>query len=143
MDRISPLYNHSEFPGALSRHVSLSGILWQISCTRVVCTDDDYSPIYTYNRQGCTKHGVKQHEHGIIYEDLPGNTGQLLSNEKTLGFPSIRARTTNGEPMDNASRVNYAKITDIGHNLKVNFIAEVVPEDWNIAKNALKTSGFC
>lgn len=45
--------------------------------------------------------------------------------------------------MNNASRVNYAKVTDIAHNLKVNFIAEVVPEDWNIAKDALKLSGFC
>lgn len=45
--------------------------------------------------------------------------------------------------MDNASRVNYAKVADIGHNLKVNFVAEVTPEDWNIAKNALKKFGFC
>lgn len=103
----------------------------------------DYSPIYTYGGKGCNKHGVKHYEHGVIYEDCPGNTGTLLPNEKPLGCPSIRARTTNGKPMDNASRVNYAKVADIGHNLKVNFVAEVTPEDWNIAKNALKTFGIC
>lgn len=45
--------------------------------------------------------------------------------------------------MSNTSRVNYFKLADIEHNLMVNFIAEVVPEDWDIAKDSLKKLGFC
>ncbi|KAF3770653.1 hypothetical protein M406DRAFT_326078 [Cryphonectria parasitica EP155] len=98
-------------------------------------------PIYSYGGQGCIKNGAKAKQHGIIYESPPGNGPTLLPGEPMPGFAPIRAITTapNNQPLNDASRVNYAKVVTIEHNVKVMFLGEVVEEDWEIAKNAVKS----
>lgn len=96
-------------------------------------------PIYTHQGQGCNKPGVKADQHGVIYEDLPGNTGALLPNEGPLGFNPIRATTEYGVAVKEASRVNYSKLVTIYHNREVLFVADVHAEDWNIVENAVRS----
>ncbi|KAI2471289.1 hypothetical protein F4781DRAFT_387965 [Annulohypoxylon bovei var. microspora] len=83
-------------------------------------------PILTYERRGCTKSGVNPKTHGIVYSVL-GNTGErgprLLKGEPELGFPPIKVDGyKDDEPLPKESRVNYAKLITIEHNVKVFFI---------------------
>ncbi|KAG7284002.1 hypothetical protein NEMBOFW57_010360 [Staphylotrichum longicolle] len=86
-------------------------------------------PILTYQRQGCTKRGVKPQKHGIIYQD--GKSPRMLPGEPQLGFDPVRVilreRT---EQLVKESRVNYAKLQTVEHNFRVYFIGRVDPEDF-------------
>ncbi|KAK3308229.1 uncharacterized protein B0T15DRAFT_490822 [Chaetomium strumarium] len=98
----------------------------------IVANDEGHCtcvPILTYERQACTKRGVKPLKHGIVYQT--GKKPRLVNNEPPLGFPPVRVdlyeRT---EQLVKESRVNYAKLTTVEHNFKVFFIGRVAPEDF-------------
>lgn len=55
----------------------------------------------------------------------------MVRGEPELGFPPIRVNLyEKAERLDKESRVNYAKLTNVEHNLPVYFIGSVVPEDF-------------
>ncbi|KAI1205861.1 uncharacterized protein F4807DRAFT_464323 [Annulohypoxylon truncatum] len=100
----------------------------------IVATEEEgYStciPILTYERRGCTKPGVNPKTHGIVYS-VSGNSierepTRKLKGEPELGFPPIKVDGyKNDEPLPKESRVNYAKLITIEHNVKVFFIGFV------------------
>lgn len=62
----------------------------------------------------------------------------LLANEPELGYDPVRLQITDpSEKISKESRVNYAKLTTVEHNVKVLFVGRVVPEDLPIAKDAV------
>jgi hypothetical protein len=95
-----------------------------------------FSPILTYGGKGCKKRGVKPQKHGIIHER--GHKPRLLDNEPKLGFVSARMKIeAEGEKLARESRVNYSKLVTVEHNVKVFFIGHVVPDDWEIVRDAV------
>jgi hypothetical protein len=98
--------------------------------------DTTSRPISTYSGQACKKHGVKPAKHGIVFET--GRRPRLLPGEPELGFPPVQVRLTEpGERFAKESRVNYAKLTTIEHNMLVYFIGEVVEDDLDIVLSAV------
>lgn len=97
-------------------------------------------PISTYGKKGCKKSGVKAEQHGIVAESSNRNPTPL-SNEPSLGFPPVRVHIyEQGERISKESRVNYAKLTTVEHNVKVLFIGRVVGSDWEVVTDAVNTS---
>lgn len=93
-------------------------------------------PILTYGGKGCKKRGVKPEKHGIIYER--GQKAKLLSGEPKLGFAPAKVDITmEGEKLSKESRVNYSKLVTVEHNVKVFFIGNVTPSDWEIVSEAV------
>lgn len=82
-----------------------------------------YSPILTYEGQGCTKPGVHPSHHGIIYNSL--RYPRPLPDEPELGALPVAIDLNRSESLRPESRVNYAKVTNIEHNVKVIFIGQV------------------
>ncbi|KAK2736078.1 hypothetical protein CKAH01_07832 [Colletotrichum kahawae] len=97
----------------------------------VVATDEGHStcvPILTYGGRGCRKSGVKPLKHGVIHER--NRSAYKLPREPELGFPPVKARLNiEGERLSKESRVNYAKLTTIEHNIKVFFIGSIVKDE--------------
>lgn len=98
---------------------------------------EDTSPILTYIRQGCKKKGVKPAKHGIIHE--LNTKPRPLDGEPKLGFKPIRLEiTVTGERLARESRVNYSKLVTVEHNVKVFFIGNIHPDDFeNIVPQAV------
>ncbi|KAF9870801.1 hypothetical protein CkaCkLH20_11700 [Colletotrichum karsti] len=105
----------------------------------VVATDKGHStcvPILTYQGRGCGKPGVHPMNHGIIHEK--NRHAQMLPREPELGFEPVKAKlTVEGERLQKESRVNYAKLTTIEHNIKVFFIGSVVKDEIHYIRDAV------
>lgn len=84
-------------------------------------------PILTYGRQGTGKWGVNPEDHAIIYTgDRPP---QQLNGEATLKKAPIKMISKNPRhKLEPASRINYAKIYTVEHNVKVCFIGWIAEE---------------
>lgn len=108
---------------------------------RFIVIANDYGhcqcvPISTYGKKGCTKSGAKPSQHGIVHDMR--SRPHLLSHEPELGYSPVRLEITDpSEKISRESRVNYAKLTTVEHNVKVLFVGRVIPEDLSIAKNAV------
>ncbi|KAJ4309960.1 hypothetical protein N0V84_011224 [Fusarium piperis] len=108
---------------------------------RFIVIANDYGhcqcvPISTYGKKGCTKSGAKPSQHGIVYD--MNSRPVLLPNEPELGYDPVRLQITDpSEKISKESRVNYAKLTTVEHNVKVLFVGRVVPDDLAIAKDAV------
>lgn len=107
----------------------------------VIANDEGHCtcvPILTYDRQGCNKKGAKPKKHGIIVEE--GTKPKLLKNEPTLGFDPVRIKiTSRNEKISRESRVNYSKLVTIEHNVKVFFIGHILPDDFDVVRDAVDT----
>lgn len=89
----------------------------------------------TYEGKACSQAGVRPHKHGIIYDER--KTPKSLSGEPPLGYQPVRATMYKGaETLARESRVNYASISAIEHNMPVWFIGEVHVDDFRIVKKA-------
>lgn len=83
-------------------------------------------PILTYHRQGTTKPGVKREDHAIIYTGDRPPRG--IEGEDQLKLRPIRViPKTPRDKLEKESRINYAKIYTVEHNVKVHFIGYVDP----------------
>lgn len=85
-------------------------------------------PILTYLGQGLGKNGVKPDEHAIIYtsKDPP----PLMEGEGAISKGSIQViPRTPRDKLDPSSRVNYAKVYTVEHNVKVLFIGRIAKGD--------------
>ncbi|KAI8713320.1 hypothetical protein NCS52_01275900 [Fusarium sp. LHS14.1] len=108
---------------------------------RFIVIANDYGhcqcvPISTYGKKGCTKSGAKPSQHGIVHDVR--SRPHLLSHEPELGYRPVRLEITDpSEKISRESRVNYAKLTTVEHNVKVLFVGRVIPEDLSIAKDAV------
>lgn len=95
-------------------------------------------PILTYNGKACKKGGVKASKHGVIHQS--NHRARPLDGEPTLGFAPVRVdMTEDSEKLSKESRVNYAKLVSVEHNVKVFFIGRVVAPDWHIVDHAVNT----
>ncbi|KAG4439648.1 hypothetical protein IFR05_004845 [Cadophora sp. M221] len=80
-------------------------------------------PILTYGGKATLRLGVKPEVHAIVYMD--GQLPQPLPGE-ALSLEPIKVNPkTNRDKLDPASRVNYAKIYTVEHNVKVQFIGKI------------------
>ncbi|OLN97492.1 hypothetical protein CCHL11_01298 [Colletotrichum chlorophyti] len=97
----------------------------------VIANDEGHCtcvPILTYQGKGCNKSGVKANRHGIIYAHSK-HPPKPLPKEPKLGFPPVRAKMLiEGEKLAKESRINYAKLVTVEHNVKVFFIGYIPAE---------------
>jgi len=84
----------------------------------------------TYSGQGTTKKGVHADDHAIIYTSRP----TLLRGEMPLSKQPIKVKPDTIEhKLDPASRLNYAKVYTIEHNVKVWCIGRIHRDDeWKL-----------
>jgi hypothetical protein len=85
-------------------------------------------PILTYGGQGTLKHGVHAEDHALIYTLDPGQKKPppLLPYESPLSKRSIRVEPiSQAHKLDPASRLNYAKLYTVEHNVKVFFVGRL------------------
>ncbi|KAK4215939.1 hypothetical protein QBC37DRAFT_113180 [Rhypophila decipiens] len=105
----------------------------------IVRTDEGHStcvPILTYERRACTKRGVKPRTHGIIYPD--GTRPRPLDGEPPLGCKPVKIELDfPQERIVKESRVNYAKLVTIEHNVKVFFIGRVAAEHLHLVNESV------
>jgi len=84
-------------------------------------------PILTYGHQGTTKRGINPDHHAIIYtsKDAP----KELKGEAPLRKRPIQViPNTPRDKLSLDSRVNYAKIYTVEHNVKVLFTGRLAPK---------------
>lgn len=80
------------------------------------------SPILTYGGQGTTKKGVRDTTHAIIFT---GKVPIPIKGEKMTKEPVRMSPESPEHHLDRASRINYAKIYTVEHNVKVQFIGTI------------------
>lgn len=82
-------------------------------------------PIITYGGKATLKSGVKPEDHTIIYtsERPIKKEGEQLANKPLRMIPD-----TSREKLDSASRINYAKLYTVEHNVEVHFIGQIAPK---------------
>lgn len=88
------------------------------------------SPILTYRGQGTTKPGVKSQHHAIIYTESASNNPMsapsVFAGEHPLQNGPICVKPMDLRYMlDPTSRVNYAKVYTVEHNVKVAFTGRI------------------
>ncbi|KAF2415379.1 hypothetical protein EJ08DRAFT_571302, partial [Tothia fuscella] len=89
-------------------------------------------PIQTYSGKGVGKKGVEKNHHAIIYT---GKEPKPQKNEKPKGKEHGMRRPIKVRPkahtdkLDDMSRINFAKIYTVEHNVKVYDFGKVDPED--------------
>ncbi|KAH7348833.1 hypothetical protein BKA65DRAFT_477215 [Rhexocercosporidium sp. MPI-PUGE-AT-0058] len=78
-------------------------------------------PILTYGGRGTLKPGVHSEDHAVVYSDR--ETGPILLPGETLSKSPLRMEPNDdSQKLDTTSRVNYAKVYTVEHNVKVFFI---------------------
>ena len=85
-----------------------------------------HSPILTYGHQGALKGGASLDSHAMVYMSEEGDKdpeprpGEHLTRDPIRVVPK-----THRDKLHADSRINYAKIYTVEHNVKVLFIGEV------------------
>ncbi|KFY22397.1 hypothetical protein V493_06635 [Pseudogymnoascus sp. VKM F-4281 (FW-2241)] len=88
-------------------------------------------PILTYGKRATTKSGVKPEHHAIIYTAFknPQNSRQPpdeVEGESYLPNTPIRVVPTKPRhQLDPRSRLNYAKVYTVEHNIRVSFLGNI------------------
>lgn len=82
-------------------------------------------PILTYGGQGTTKYGSHPEDHAVIYSSKEGGPQYLYNETKIIKKPIRCDIKQPEEKLDPASRLNYAKLYTVEHNVKVMFIGRV------------------
>ncbi len=93
-------------------------------------------PILTYGNQGVLKRGVHPEDHAVVYSSKTRGP-YLLEDEKGLMTKHpIRVEVfMDSQKLDPLSRLNYAKLYTVEHNVKVFFIGRVAK---NYEKDVMK-----
>jgi len=72
----------------------------------------------TYGGYGCLKRGVHAEDHAVVYTSR--SLGPYFLDNEGITKPSIRVELTEPkESLEPLSRINYAKIYTVEHNVKV------------------------
>ncbi|KAH7416793.1 hypothetical protein BKA64DRAFT_277194 [Cadophora sp. MPI-SDFR-AT-0126] len=83
-------------------------------------------PILTYGGQATLKGGAHGEDHAAVYCNQQKKHGPtILEGEKMTKEPIKIDIRLPSEKLDPLSRLNYAKVYTVEHNVKVNFIGEV------------------
>lgn len=88
-------------------------------------------PIFTYGGQGVAKPGVVKSEHGIIYtgKNVPRPTkaelGTSATEERMRSEPIQVDPDTRLNTLDPMSRINFATVSTVQHNVKVSNVGMV------------------
>lgn len=82
-------------------------------------------PVLTYGGQGTLKKGVMAEDHCVIYTTSKPKTP---SNEVITNTPIRMIPENTRENLHPASRMNYAKVYTVEHNVKVCFIGHISPK---------------
>ncbi|KFX97575.1 hypothetical protein O988_04809 [Pseudogymnoascus sp. VKM F-3808] len=91
-------------------------------------------PILTYSKRGSNKPGIKPEHHAIIYTELNQanrsrhhrQTPQVSEGETPLPNAPIRVEPNEARhQLTMSSRLNYAKVYTIEHNVKVCFVGRI------------------
>lgn len=84
---------------------------------------DIQRPILTYGLRGTKKLGVKSQDHAIIYtgQEAP----EPLPGEDLQWNPIKLEPATDRDKLAPQSRINYAKVYTVEHNVKVHFIGKI------------------
>jgi hypothetical protein len=81
-------------------------------------------PIMTYGGQGTLKYGVHPEDHAAIYSSK--RDGPYIPDQENLTNEAIRVEVIDPtHKLDPMSRLNYAKLYTVEHNVKVFFIGKV------------------
>jgi hypothetical protein len=80
-------------------------------------------PIMTYGGQGTLKYGVHPEDHAAIYTKHDGPV--ILEGEKMENVPIRVDVIDQSHKLDPMSRLNYAKLYTVEHNVKVFFIGKI------------------
>jgi hypothetical protein len=84
------------------------------------------SPILTYGNQGVLKNGVHPEDHAVIFSSKKEGAYLLEREEGLMINKPIRIDIKDpSNKLDSLSRLNYAKIYTVEHNVKVLFIGRV------------------
>ncbi|OBT74595.1 hypothetical protein VF21_06399 [Pseudogymnoascus sp. 05NY08] len=81
-------------------------------------------PILTYSNQGTAKPGVKAQHHAIIYSSKRPPS-ELSGEPELLNVPIRIEMASPADRLVPESRLNYAKVYTVEHNVKVHFIGRV------------------
>ena len=83
-------------------------------------------PILTYGYQGVLKRGVCPEDHAVVYSSKRRGPYMLEDEKRLMTKHPIRVEVIkDAHKMDPLSRLNYAKLYTIEHNVKVLFIGKV------------------
>jgi hypothetical protein len=83
-------------------------------------------PILTYGHEGLTRHGVNPEDHAVVYSSKQQGPRILAGEERLITKRPVRIDLDNpAHKLDPTSRLNYAKIYTVEHNVKVLFIGRV------------------
>ncbi len=86
-------------------------------------------PIMTYSMQGVLKAGVHPEDHAVVYSSRRDGRYLLEREEGLMPKSPIRIEMNSPrEKLDLLSRLNYAKVYTVEHNVKVFFIGRVAKE---------------
>lgn len=103
------------------------------------------SPILTYTRRGSDKPGIKPEHHAIIYMESkrhnrnPRNPPKASKGERHLpNTPVCVEPMAAGQKLDPESRLNYAKVYTVEHNLQVFFIGKIHKDSVKVFKDTYK-----
>ncbi|KAG4435146.1 hypothetical protein IFR05_009378 [Cadophora sp. M221] len=83
-------------------------------------------PILTYGRQATLKNGAHGEDHAAVYSNHHKTSGPTILSEESMTKEPIKIDIRLGsEKLDPLSRLNYAKVYTVEHNVEVNFIGRV------------------
>jgi hypothetical protein len=83
-------------------------------------------PILTYGNQGVLKRGVHPEDHAVVYSSRRDGPYVLEREKGLMSKHPIRIEVINdAQKLDPLSRLNYAKLYTVEHNVKVCFIGRV------------------
>jgi hypothetical protein len=83
-------------------------------------------PILTYGAQGVLKRGVHPEDHAVVYSSRSEGPFELEREKGLMTKHPIRIEVTKDiHKLDPLSRLNYAKLYTVEHNVKVLFIGRV------------------
>lgn len=83
-------------------------------------------PILTYGYQGVLKPGIHPEDHAVVYSSRREGPYILKGEEGLMTKDPIRIEMDNpSERLDPLTRLNYAKLYTVEHNVKVFFIGRV------------------
>ncbi|KAH9206761.1 hypothetical protein DL95DRAFT_528272 [Leptodontidium sp. 2 PMI_412] len=83
-------------------------------------------PILTYGGQATLKSGAHGEDHAAVYSNHHKKSGPTVLEKERMTKKPIKIDIRLGsEKLDPLSRLNYAKVYTVEHNVKVNFIGQV------------------
>lgn len=101
------------------------------------CVDMLASPISTYQGQATTKSGLDPSTHAIVYmrSERPGRLADETGMTKT---PLVVDPARPDQKLDVKSRINFAKIYTVEHNVKVMEVGQIGQESLHLLETYWK-----